>query len=80
MSSEVQRRVSTDRMNGAFPEETDRREQGLNREAGAMGEPLSAGPTIREDVNGERKIVSAENGNAEHVENKPNIGQFTSVN
>ena len=50
------------------------REQGsnnppVNRLAGAAGEALSAGPTVKEDANGDRRVVSsspaAENANAE---------------
>lgn len=37
------------------------RNPSINREAGAAGEAVSAGPTITEDANGERQIISPGN-------------------
>lgn len=48
----------------------------VSRQAGATGEALSAGPAVREDANGERRVASSEEigGGRE-----PEVG-FTAVN
>lgn len=74
--------------NGANLNDPDERERDapINRAAGAAGEALSAGPSIQEDSNGERKIISstsAENANAESEQRETSGstgGGFTAVN
>ena len=56
---------------GAADDVEPAQEPPLNRRAGATGQALSAGPTIQEDSNGDRRIVSsasAENANAESLQ------------
>lgn len=48
----------------------------VSRQAGAVGDALSAGPTVREGANGERRIASSEQiGGTREPE-----GGFTAVN
>ena len=75
------RRMNGMNLDGAADEE---REAPVNREAGAAGEALSAGPTIVENANGERMVVpsaSTESGNAQ-AERRETSGEggFTAVN
>ena len=74
---------------GAADEREPEQEAPVSREAGATGEALSAGPAIKEDANGDRRIVSsvsAENGNVETEQQTENSrrgsegGAFTAVN
>ena len=49
-------------MNGGGPSPS------INREAGAMGEPLIAGPAAVEHLNGDRRITSSSNTESANVE------------
>ena len=56
---------------GAADDVEHAQEPPINRGAGATGQALSAGPSIQENPNGDRRIVSsasAENANAESVQ------------
>lgn len=59
-----------------------KRELPVNRESDSTGEALSAGPTIREDLNGERRILpsSTENVNMSTDQQDASSGGFTAVN
>lgn len=71
------------RVNGMSLDGTADPEAIISREAGAVGEALSAGHTTMQDVNGERRVVSsssAEDANAEIEKQEDSRGGFTAVN
>ena len=76
------RHVNGMNMDGADDRERER-EPHVSREAGVVGEAAGAGPPIREDANGERRVVyspPADSANAEHEQQGASRGSFTSVN
>jgi len=69
-------------VNGTNFDGADEREP-MNRGAGSAGEPLSAGPSIREDSNGGRRILPLSTGNAGMDIDRHDAGRqagFTAVN